>query len=85
MLNMWSCTVKVDEEKVKYAGLGQENCFAQHNWWKAPQCSAPALINMIWLLVSIFNWPIIMIGPGGLLLVVPHLFAVPGYGGVEKK
>jgi hypothetical protein len=23
-----------------------------------------------------FNWPIIMIGPGGLLLVVFHLFAV---------
>ncbi len=26
-----------------------------------------------------------MIGPGGLLLVVPHLFAVPVYGGVEKN
>ncbi len=26
---------------------------------------------------SVSDWPIIMIGPGGLLLVVPHLFAVP--------
>ncbi len=24
-----------------------------------------------------FDWPIIMIGPGGLLSVVPHLFVVP--------
>jgi hypothetical protein len=28
-------------------------------------------INMIWLLLSVFDWSIIMIGPGGLLLVVP--------------
>jgi hypothetical protein len=32
---------------------------------------------MIWLLLSVFDWSIIMIGPGGLLLVVSHLFAVP--------
>ncbi len=32
---------------------------------------------MIWLLLSISDWSIMMIGPGGLLLVVPHLFAVP--------
>ncbi len=44
----------------------------------------PAVINMILLLGRVFNWPIIMIRPGGLLLVVPHLFAVPVYGGVEK-
>jgi hypothetical protein len=25
---------------------------------------------LIWLLIPIFDWPIIMIGPGGLLLVV---------------
>jgi hypothetical protein len=24
-----------------------------------------------------FDWPIIMIGPAGLLLVAPHLFVVP--------
>jgi len=27
--------------------------------------------------LSVSDWPIIIIGPGGLLLVVPHLFAVP--------
>jgi hypothetical protein len=35
---------------------------------------APAeksVINMISLVLSVFDWPIIMIGPGGLLLVVP--------------
>jgi hypothetical protein len=35
-----------------------------------------SVINMIWLLSFVFDWPIIMIDPGGLLLVVPHLFAV---------
>ncbi len=27
-------------------------------------------------MLSVSDWPIIMIGPGGLLLVVPRLFAV---------
>jgi hypothetical protein len=35
------------------------------------------VINMIWLLLLVSDWPIIMIGPGGLLLVVSNLFAVP--------
>jgi hypothetical protein len=30
-----------------------------------------SVINMIWLLILVFDWPIIMIRPGGLLLVVP--------------
>ncbi len=36
-----------------------------------------SVVNMIWLLLPVFDWPIIVIGPGGLLLVVSHLFAVP--------
>jgi hypothetical protein len=48
-----------------------------------------SVINMIWLPIPLFDWPIIMIRPGGLLLVVPHLFAVPlsvlSVGGVTKK
>jgi hypothetical protein len=32
---------------------------------------------MIQLLLSVSDWPIIMIGPGGLLLVLSYLFAVP--------
>jgi len=35
---------------------------------------------------NVSNWPIIMIGPDGLLLVVPHLFVVVVLiGGVAKK
>ncbi len=30
-----------------------------------------SVINMTWLLILVFDWPIIMIGPVGLLLVVP--------------
>jgi hypothetical protein len=35
-----------------------------------------SVINMNLLLLSVSDWPIIMIGPGGLLLVVHHLFSV---------
>jgi hypothetical protein len=38
--------------------------------------------------VSVFDFLIVMIGPGGLLLVIPRLFALPlsGFmGGVAKK
>jgi hypothetical protein len=31
---------------------------------------------MIRLVLTVCDWPIIMIGPGGLLLAVPRLFAV---------
>jgi hypothetical protein len=27
-------------------------------------------------MLSVDDWPIVMIGPGGLLLVVPHLSAI---------
>jgi len=30
------------------------------------------VINMIWLVLNVFDWPIMLICPGGLLLVVPH-------------
>jgi hypothetical protein len=36
-----------------------------------------SVIRRIWLLVTVSDWSIIMIGPGGLLLVFRHLFAVP--------
>jgi hypothetical protein len=79
---MRSCTVvKLDEENSK---IGQ---FRSGNWFLAQPKSTlscavktPAeksVINMILLLISVSDWPIIMIGPGGLLLVIPHLFAVP--------
>ncbi len=80
VFGMWSCTVKLDEENPIYAGFGQgaqHNCTGCHGRWKTQHRCAHAeksVINMInWC--SIFL--IIMIGPGGLLLVVPHLFAFP--------
>ncbi len=45
-------------------------------------------INMIQLLLPVSDRPTIMIGAGGLLLVVSHLFAVPVFilwVGLEKS
>jgi hypothetical protein len=36
-----------------------------------------SVINMVWLLHPIFDWPIIMIGASGLLLVVPTYLQSP--------
>jgi len=36
-----------------------------------------SVINMMWLLVPVFDWWLIMIGPGGLLLVVPICLQSP--------
>jgi hypothetical protein len=59
--------------------LAQHNWTGCGGWWKAQQRCAPAeksVINRIWLLLSVSHWPIILIGPGSSLFVVPHLFAV---------
>jgi hypothetical protein len=43
---------------------------------------------MLWLLIPVSDWPIIMIGPGGLVLVVSPLSAVPvlvSWVGLEKS
>ncbi len=53
-----------------------------HQWEKN------VIINMIWLLLRVSSWPIIMIGPGGLLVVVFHPFIVSIsvlWGGVAKN
>ncbi len=60
--------------------LAQHNCTVCGGWRNAQGRCAPAqksVISMISLLLSVSHWPIIMIGPGGLLLVVHHLFAIP--------
>jgi hypothetical protein len=36
-----------------------------------------SVINVIWPLRPVFDLPIIVIGPGKLLLLISHLFAVP--------
>jgi hypothetical protein len=46
----------------------------------AQQCcilAEKSVINMIYLLLNVSDWPVIMISPAGLLLEVPHLLAVP--------
>ncbi len=72
--------IKLDEEKSKYARVWfRKMVLAQNNCTQfAP--AEKSVMNMIWLLFSISDWPIIMIRPGGLLLVVVvphHLFVVP--------
>ncbi len=42
---------------------------------KAYHLREKSVINMIWLLLPVSDWPIIMISPSGWLLVVSRLFA----------
>ncbi len=52
------------------------------------QLPEKSVINMLWLLIPVSDWPIIMIGPGGLVLVVSPLSAVPvlvSWVGLEKS
>ncbi len=81
VLGTWPCTFWFDEEKSTYAGLAQENGFSPAyllsflrlvtTAQKAVHLLERSIINMIWLLHHVFDWLIIMIGWGGLLLVFP--------------
>jgi hypothetical protein len=44
--------------------------------WRNKAVVKKSVINTISPLFPVSDWPIIMIRPGGLLLVVSHLFAV---------
>ncbi len=78
VLSMWPCTLWLDQEKSTYAGLVQENRFSLayllsllrlvKTTAKAMHLLERSIINMIWLLHRVFDWLIIMIGRGGLLL-----------------
>ncbi len=90
VLSMWRCTLKSGEGKSKFAGLALEMVFLLHvcsvcwGWLKAQQRCAPAreeCKKYDLMVIRIFDWSIIMIGPGGLLLVVPS-FSLTG--GVAK-
>ncbi len=86
VLGMWSCTVKLNEGNPTYAGLAQKNGFGS-----AELCMLPWLVKGAAVLCTYrkecnkydlpatqcFWLAIVMIGTGGLLLVVPHLFVVP--------
>jgi hypothetical protein len=86
VLSIGSCTVQLDEDKSKYGGLAQEIGFwlsiivhytmAGKRHSNAVHLQKTSPINMIWLLISVSDWPIIMIRPGGLLLVILNVFTV---------
>jgi hypothetical protein len=50
-----------------YAGLAHEHGFS----FSCVHLLEESVINMIWIMLHDFDWSIIMIGPGDLLLVVP--------------
>ncbi len=77
---MWLQTVKFIVEKSKCAGLAQEIGFSSPNSCSLPWLAKGAtqlctskrtVINCTGLRLSVSDWLVIMIGPGGLLLVVP--------------
>jgi hypothetical protein len=71
--------------------LAQHNCTVCGGYLLTRAAPAEkSVMNMISLLLSGFfsDLPIIMIGPAGLLLVVPHLSLCPSFslmGGFAKK
>jgi hypothetical protein len=96
ILSMWFWTLKLDEENSKHAGLAQENSFGSaqsHSlrWLvksrsnNAVHLQKKSVINTIWLVLSISDWLIMMIGPGGLLLVVPHLVVSVSWAGLQES
>jgi hypothetical protein len=90
-------TVKFITKASKCVSLAQEIGFSTPNsstlLWQVQRatelCNPKHECNKLALLrLSISNWSIIMIGPGGLLLVVPHVHAVlvsVFIGGVAQK
>ncbi len=71
----WSCS--------KYASLAQHNCRvygAGERRINAVHLEKKSVIKLIWLLISVSDWPITMIGPGGLLLVLPSPICCLSFG-----
>jgi hypothetical protein len=59
--------------------LAQYNCTIYGGWKRRSETwhlQKKSVLYMMCLLLSVSECPIITIGPGGLLLVVLHLFAV---------
>jgi hypothetical protein len=65
-------------EVVDYALLSISGSKAMHLLEKS-------VVNMIWQLLPVSDWPIIMIGPRGLLLVVRTHFQSYGWGLLKSK
>ncbi len=80
VLSMWLRSVKFIAKKPKCACLDQEIGFSLPNLCSLPWLvkgsthlctSKKSIINWTWLQLSISDWSMIKIGPGGLLLIVP--------------
>jgi hypothetical protein len=74
-----------NKRTLKHTGVSQENGFGSaclHNLqWLVKRAEHTTLhhlgkdcTNYMWLQLSVSDWLIVMIGPGGLLLVFSHLF-----------
>jgi hypothetical protein len=77
---------KIESRKVKICQFVSENGLDQHKCTvcMAGKCHSNTVhlqkrivIISIGLLISVSDWDIIKIGLGGLLLVIPRLFAAP--------
>jgi hypothetical protein len=87
----------LDEEKSKHVGLAHQIGFLpQHNCTvclqvarerrqerRAPTCIAYKSVGNKYDLTSVSDWPVIMIGSGGLLVVVLHLCVLCCVGSVS--
>ncbi len=78
--SLWRCKLKLDKEKWKHAGFGPATLHTLLRLVKSQQSLTPAkeeksVINMICLLLPVSDSPIVMFGPGGLLLV-PNLLPI---------
>jgi hypothetical protein len=72
--------------KSKYAGLAQENGFASAylqslQWLVNLQ---KRVINKIWPLLTVSDWPIIMIGPGGFAISSPPPICCPSFSFMKR-
>jgi hypothetical protein len=94
LLGMWPCKLKLDEKQSTVCRLGSGKLFfcyifAQFAEAGEMRLLEKSVINMIWLLLHVFECPIIIIGTGGLLLVVPTYFQSPfqfyGWGWRKSK
>jgi hypothetical protein len=96
VLHLWRCTVKLDG-KVRTCWFGSEKWFwfctfsqfaeVGERYNKAIHLLEKSVMNMIWQLFPVFDWLIIIIGPGSLLLVLSPIcnFSFCFMGGVAKK
>ncbi len=81
MLNVWPLKLKLDVEKSKQTSFGWAKWFWPYISAEVEHILTPdreeSVMNVITMVLPGSDSLIIMIGPGGLLLVVSHLYALP--------